>query len=141
MPGRAAKITITERQQEILRRLGNSVTAPSRLRQRANIIILAFEGTVNQDIARDIGLERHQVGRWRLRWAAAFNRLVLIECTESAATLRRAIEKVLTDDLRPGTPGKFTPEQSSRSSPSTANHPRSQNARSHTEPSLSLLMR
>src|SRR5271157_1790748 len=38
MPGRAAKITITERQQEILRRLGNSVTAPSRLRQRAKII-------------------------------------------------------------------------------------------------------
>ena len=92
MPGRAAKITITERQQEILRRLGNSVTAPSRLRQRAKIILLAFEGTDNQDIARDIGLQRHQVGRWRLRWAAAFNRLVLIECTESAATLRRAIE-------------------------------------------------
>ena len=65
MPGRAAKITITERQQEILRRLGNSVTAPSRLRQRAKIILLAFEGTDNQDIARDIGLERHQVGRWR----------------------------------------------------------------------------
>src|SRR5271157_1196965 len=111
MPGRAAKITITERQQEILRRLGNSVTAPSRLRQRAKIILLAFEGTDNQDIARDIGLERHQVGCWRLRWAAAFNRLVLIECTESAATLRRAIEEVLTDDLRAGAPGKFTPEQ------------------------------
>ena len=111
MPGGAAKITITERQQEILRRLGNSVTAPSRLRQRAKIILLAFEGTDNQDIARDIGLQRHQVGRWRLRWAAAFNRLVLIECTESAATLRRAIEKILADDLRTGAPGKFTPEQ------------------------------
>ena len=94
MPGRAAKIMITECQPEILRRLGNSVTAPSRLRQRAKIILLAFEGTDNQDIVRDIGLERHQVGRWRLRWAAAFNRLVLIECTESAATTRRAIEKV-----------------------------------------------
>ena len=58
MPGRAAKITITERQQEILRRLGNSVTASSRLRQRAKIILLAFEGTDNQGIARDIGLER-----------------------------------------------------------------------------------
>src|SRR5271157_5769602 len=111
MPGRAGKIRITERQPEILRRLGNSVTAPSRLRQRAKIILLAFEGTDNQDIAHDIGLERHQVSRWRLRWAAAFNRLVLIECTESAATLRRAIEEVLTDDLRAGAPGKFTPEQ------------------------------
>ena len=33
MPGKAAKTTITERQQEILQTLSRSVTAPSRLRQ------------------------------------------------------------------------------------------------------------
>ena len=33
MPGKAAKITITERQQEILQTFSRSVTAPSRLRQ------------------------------------------------------------------------------------------------------------
>ncbi len=42
MPGKAAKITITERQQEILQTFSHSVTAPSRLRQRAAIIVLAF---------------------------------------------------------------------------------------------------
>ncbi len=44
MPGKAAKITITERQPEILQTLSRSVVAPSRLRQRAAIIVLAFDG-------------------------------------------------------------------------------------------------
>ncbi len=51
MPGKAAKITITERQQEILQTLSRSVTAPSHFRQRAAIIVLAFDGLRNQDIA------------------------------------------------------------------------------------------
>ena len=50
MPGKAAKITITERQQEILQTFSRSVTAPSRLRQRAAIIVLAFAGTGRIDL-------------------------------------------------------------------------------------------
>jgi transposase len=111
MPGKAAKITITERQQDILQTLSRSVTAPSRLRQRATIIVLAFEGLRNQDIAQKVGLTHRQVGRWRRRWANAWNRLVNIECCESRAVLRRAIEAVLADEPRPGAPGTFTPEQ------------------------------
>jgi transposase len=111
MPGKAAKITITERQQEILRTLRNAVTAPSRLRQRASIILLAFEGHRNEEIAQAVGLAQGPVGIWRRRWACAFERLIHIECSETRATLRRAIEAVLTDEQRPGAPGKFTPEQ------------------------------
>jgi transposase len=111
MPGKAAKTTITERQQEILRTFSRAVTAPSRLRQRATIIILAFEGLLNEDIARRVGLTHRQVGRWRRRWANAWNQLIDIECCESRADLRRAIEAVLSDEPRPGAPGKFTPEQ------------------------------
>ena len=111
MPGKAAKIIITERQQEILQTFSRSVTAPSRLRQRAAIIVLAFDGLLNQDIAERVGLTHRQVGRWRRRWANAWNRLIDIECRESRAVLRRAIETVLTDEPRPGAPGKFTPEQ------------------------------
>src|SRR5258707_10204722 len=111
MPGKAAKITITERQQEILRTLRNAVTAPSRLRQRASIILLAFEGHRNQEIAQEVGLAPGPVGIWRRRWACAFKRLIHIECSETRAALRRAIEAVLTDEPRPGAPGKFTPEQ------------------------------
>jgi transposase len=111
MPGKAAKITITERQQEILRTLRNAVTAPSRLRQRASIILLAFEGHRNEEIAQAVGLAQGPVGLWRRRWARAFGRLIHLECSETRATLRRAIEAVLSDEPRPGAPGKFTPEQ------------------------------
>src|SRR4051794_25657603 len=111
MPGKAAKITITERQQEILQTFSRSVTAPSRLRQRASIIMLAFDGLRNGDIAAKVGLTHRQVGRWRRRWAKAWNQLIDIECCESRAALRRAIEAVLSDETRPGAPGKFTPEQ------------------------------
>jgi transposase len=111
MPGKAAKITITERQQDILRTFSRSVTAPSRLRQRASIIVMAFDGLRNQDIAERVGLTHRQVGRWRRRWANAWKQLIDLECCESRAHLRRAMEAVLRDEPRPGAPGKFTPEQ------------------------------
>ncbi len=111
MPGKAAKITITERQQDILQTFSRSVTAPSRLRQRASIILMGFDGLLNEDIAEHVGLTRRQVGRWRRRWADAWSPLVDIECRESRAALRRALEAVLRDEPRPGAPGTFTPEQ------------------------------
>jgi transposase len=111
MPGKAAKTTITERQQQILQTFSRSVTAPSRLRQRASIIILAFDGLLNQEIAQRVGLTHRQVGRWRRRWANAWNQLIDIECCESRADLRRAIEAILSDEPRPGAPAKFTAEQ------------------------------
>ena len=71
MPGKAAKITITERQQEILRTVCNAPTASSQFRQRASLILLAFEGLSNPEIAEKVGLSRRQVGLWRRRWAQA----------------------------------------------------------------------
>jgi transposase len=71
----------------------------------------AFERTDNQDIAAEIDLNRNSVGVWRRRWAEAWERLTIIECTGTQADLRRAIETVLSDEPRPGNPGKFTPEQ------------------------------
>jgi len=111
MPGKAPKVIITERQQEILHQLTHATTTAKRLSQRAQVILLAFERLPNEDSASRVGLERHQVGRWRRRWVQAFDRLVVIECTETRAALRRAIEDVLADLPRPGAPGKFTPEQ------------------------------
>src|SRR5208337_996699 len=43
MPGKTAKVTITERQQDILRTIQNAPTVSSQLRQRAAIILLAFD--------------------------------------------------------------------------------------------------
>jgi transposase len=111
MPGSAAKVVISERQQEVLRQLSTATTAAKRLTQRAAIVLLAFAGLDNEAIAPRVGLERHQVGLRRRRWQQAFAKLVTIECLETAATLRRAIEEVLSDEPRPGCPGTFTPEQ------------------------------
>ena len=111
MPGRTAKVTVTERQHDLLQTIRNAPTASSQLRQRAAIVLLAFERRGNSEIATEVGLSRRQVSTWRRRWADAWDRLIRIECTESGAALRRAIEQVLHDEPRPGPPGKFTPEQ------------------------------
>lgn len=114
MPGRARKLIITERQQTILQSLTRSSTCPQAMAQRAGMILLAFDGLANQDIAERVGCERHAVGPWRHRWADAFERLVLTECCEKPSALPRAIEELLSDRPRPGCPGKFTAEQVTR---------------------------
>ena len=111
MPGRAAKIIITERQQEILQIMTRSSTCPQALAQRARMILLSFDGLDNEDIADAIGCERHAVGIWRRRWVEAWQRLVLIECCEKESALPKAIEELLRDLPRSGCPGKFTAEQ------------------------------
>ena len=111
MPGSAAKIAITERQQAVLEQIVAASTSPVRLVQRAQIILRAFAGQENQAIAAAIDLDPTAVGMWRRRWAKAWPRLILIECGETHAAFRRAVEDVLSDAPRSGNPGKFTPEQ------------------------------
>ena len=50
MPGKAAKIVITERQQLLLQEMASSLCIQVRLAERAAIILLAFEGVQNQEI-------------------------------------------------------------------------------------------
>lgn len=111
MSGKAAKITITEKQQAILQRIANTKTSSVRHVQRAEIILLAFGGMLNMDIAKQVHLDRLQVGLWRRRWAASFDALVAIECRETNAELTRMIQQVLNDAPRSGSPGTFTGEQ------------------------------
>src|SRR5947209_2828286 len=111
MPGKAAKVLLSERQQEVLDEFSRSRSEPYFLRQRATLILLAFAGLLNEQIAPQVGLERHQVGRWRSRWAAAFDDLVRVECLEEAPALRQALRQLLADAPRPGAPGKFSAEQ------------------------------
>jgi putative transposase len=111
MPGRARKLIVTERQQSLLQTMVRSGTCPQAVAQRARMILLAFDGLSNEDIAKQVGCERHAVGPWRHRWANAFPRLVLVECCEKPSALVAAIERLLSDRPRSGSPGKFTAEQ------------------------------
>jgi transposase len=111
MPGSAAKVVISERQQNVLQQLSTARTVAQFLVVRATIILLAFQGLDNQAIASRVGLGRHQIGSWRRRWQEAFDDLIRIECTDEPPALRHAIETVLSDEHRCGSPGKFTAEQ------------------------------
>ena len=69
MSGRAASVVITVRQQAILRALSVATTVATtvalsvayRLRQRARMILLAFEKQLNRDIAAAVSLGCDQV--------------------------------------------------------------------------------
>ena len=111
MCGKAAKIQVTERQHNILQQIHRSTTAPKRLVQRVGVILMAFAGKLNATISQELGLGRNQVGLWRRRWQQSFDALVAIECRETQAELRRAIEDVLSDAPRSGSPGSFTGEE------------------------------
>ena len=113
MAGTAAKIIVSERQQKLLEEFRKSRTLGNCIVQRATIILLGFAGVLNEEIARQVGLNRIQVGIWRRRWRDAWEGLCVWECTESHR-LREAIFDVLSDAPRPGTPATFTAEQVSQ---------------------------
>ena len=97
MSGKAARIVLSEKQDEILQSMIRSRTLSQRLAQRASVILRAFVGESNEDIAAQVKLGRKPVGLWRRRWKESFEALVSIECREPRAKLRRAIEEVLND--------------------------------------------
>jgi hypothetical protein len=111
MSGKAAKVRITEKHYEILQQIRRSTIVPKRLAQRVGVILMAFTGMLNVTIAQEVGVGRRQVGLWRRRWQQSFAALVAIECRETQAELRRAIEDVLSDAPRSGSTGTFTAEQ------------------------------
>jgi transposase len=110
MPGKAAKVWITERQQSILLELSKSVTESRLIVQRATIVLWAFAGQRNDQIAVEIGIGPGQVGVWRRRWQAAWEELTALECREPRK-LREAILEMFRDAPRSGSPGTFTAEQ------------------------------
>lgn len=110
MPGKAAKVVISEKQQVILRGLSRSRSEGKAVSQRAGIILAAFAGQSNDEISTAVGLERKQVGLWRRRWRDAWEDLTVLECLEPTK-LRGALRETLSDAPRPGCPGTFTAEQ------------------------------
>lgn len=111
MPGKAAKVTITEVQQEILTEFANARETAVGLVQRCRIILMAFDGLQNQQIASEVSLGNDQVGLWRKRWQEAWPRLIQIECSEGELALSKAIRTLLRDEKRSGRPPRITSVQ------------------------------
>jgi transposase len=113
MPGTAAKIRISEKQQVILEEFRRSRTVARCVVQRATIILRGFQGWLNEEIAGEVQLNRQQVGVWRQRWRDTWESLCVWECREPQR-LREAILDVLADAPRPGAPPTFTADQVAR---------------------------
>lgn len=88
--GRAkALLVLTEEERETLERWARRPTTAQALAQRARIVLTCAMGRSNQVVARDVGVNRLTVGRWRRRFVA--KRL-----------------NGLLDEPRPGAPRKIT---------------------------------
>ena len=111
MPGKAAKVFISERQMEMLEEIVGSKTVSVRLVERAQIVLLAYQKRNNEQISEIVGLNPQQVSVWRRRWKTNQDHLIAIEWSDTKAALRRSIENVLADLPRKGRDSKFTTEQ------------------------------
>lgn len=128
MPGKAAKVQLSEKQQALLVEFSRSRTISQGVQQRATIVLRAFDKLENQEIACEVGLNRQQVGVWRQRSRDAWEAVCVLECQEPKR-LREAILDVLKDTPRPGAPPTYSPEQVSQivalacESPDLSNRP------------------
>ena len=130
MPGKAAKVIVTEIQQAILELFSKSRSVSVSLAQRSKIILLAFDGHNNEAIETLIGLHHDAIGRWRKRWRDNWERLIDIECSEERHVLEAETAKLLSDRKRSGRPPRITAEQQAAIFKTACEDPKKTNARS-----------
>lgn len=87
-------------------------TKSQALVQRARVLLEIATGANNREAARRLGLHVSTPRLWRGRWLGAQERLRALEAADSDdRALLCAIEEVLADAPRSGTPPTFTAEQ------------------------------
>lgn len=105
------KVSISQKQGEILERLIRCPSTTQQLAQRARIVRQCASDARNQHIADDEKATVNTVKKWRSRWLEAATQLAEIEAEGIAKDLEVAVESVLSDKPRSGAPPKFTAEQ------------------------------
>ncbi len=110
---RAVEITVSVRQQAILEKwTRNKANTSHRLVERAQLILMSAQGVSNTEQARRLGVDRQRARRWRTRWAEHEERLAAAEQEGgSDKDMAKLMSSLLADQVRPGTPPKFTAEQ------------------------------
>lgn len=131
MPGKAAKVIVTEKQQAILESFSKSRSVSVSLAQRSRIILLAFDGHNNEAIESLVGLQHDAVGRWRRRWRDNWERLIDIECGDDRHVLEAEIVKLLSDLKRSGRKPRVTAEQQAAIFKTACEDPKKTTGRSH----------
>ncbi len=101
-------LNLTPEQNEYLLRSVRSREVPHSRVQRAQIILKAAAGENNKKISQDLNLCEDTVGLWRRRWIEGHTDL---STNSNQKKLSQAIQNVLSDKQRPGTPPTYTAEQ------------------------------
>ena len=104
-------ITLSQRQQSVLKKIVRRQSSSQQLVRRAQIILLIAQDKNNQQIARVMHIHRQTVRQWRTRWLEATPALSQVEMTADDKGLRQWIETLFIDEQRPGTPSQFSLEQ------------------------------
>ncbi|NJN71198.1 MAG: helix-turn-helix domain-containing protein [Nitrospira sp.] len=65
----APEIKLSQKEQQTLEQWKRGRTLPVRQRDRAAIVLLAADDWSNKEIAEELSVKQHTVGRWRSRFA------------------------------------------------------------------------
>ena len=106
------QISLSQRQENVLKRLARQGKCFQQIFIRIQIILLAAMGMNNTHIANKFETSRNTVRLWRERWHASQHRLSTLEkAVSSDKELGVLIGEVLSDRPRTGRPCKFSQEQ------------------------------
>ena len=106
----ASKIELSEKQTRILTEKAVGTHTPLHLKTRSQIILMAGRGCSNNEIERTMNLDPKTVKLWRDRYSSQYEELKRIE-EQMPHKTKSTIEKILSDEQRPGGPPKFKDEQ------------------------------
>jgi transposase len=109
--GIAKKITLTEKQCDVLSQIVTSRTHRLDHIERAQIILLSSALKPNVQISQKLSISISTVKKWRNRWLKNEEKLLLVDEKEKGINYVRKILEILSDEQRSGAPSTFTAEQ------------------------------
>lgn len=107
----AKRVSLTNKQREVLNQIVTSRTQRQDHIERAKIILLSSNTKQDKQIRSELDVTQPTVSKWRNRWLKNEDRLLLIDETEKGIQYLRKILEILSDAPRPGAPNTFTAEQ------------------------------
>ena len=107
----AKRVTLTNKQRDVLNQIVTSRAHRQDHIERAKIILLSSNAKQDKQIRSELDLTQPTVSKWRNRWLENKEKLLLIDDAEKGIQYLRKILEILSDDPRPGAPSTFTAEQ------------------------------
>ncbi len=105
-------VNLTPCQRNIIEHTVRCTTSPQRLVSRCKIILDLADGIPIKTIARNQGIDRKTIKKWRQRWLNSIEKLNIAESEDiNDKEYKKLILGVFDDSIRSGAPATFTPEQ------------------------------